>query len=88
MELSDFTSKMEIQPKIYLKDYDIEENEHFVKFVFLPYFKDIYTDLAEKSDNKTKGINKLIFTEVTSWRDKVSVFQPAWYPDGAALEDH
>ena len=31
--------------KIYLKDFDIEENEHFVKYVFIPYFKDIFKDL-------------------------------------------
>ena len=50
--------------KIYLKDLDLEENEHFIKFVFMPYFNDIYNDLATKSDNKEKGINKIVFTEV------------------------
>jgi hypothetical protein len=50
--------------KIYLKDYDIEENEHFVKYVFIPYFKDIYRDLAERSDKKAKGINRIVFLEV------------------------
>ena len=53
-----------VPSKIYLKDFDIEENEHFVKYVFIPYFKDIYKDLAERSDKKAKGINKIGFLEV------------------------
>jgi hypothetical protein len=52
--------------KIYLKDFDIEENEHFVKYVFIPYFKDIYRDLAERSDKKAKGINRIVFIEVNT----------------------
>ena len=51
--------------KIYLKDYDIEENEHFVKYVFVPYFRDIFKDLAERSDKKQKGINRVVFLEVS-----------------------
>jgi hypothetical protein len=51
--------------KIYLKDYDIEQNEHFVKYVFIPYFKDIFRDLAERSDKKQKGINRIVFIEVS-----------------------
>jgi len=27
--------------------------------VCLPYFKDIYKDLASRSDNKSKGVNKI-----------------------------
>ena len=50
--------------KIFLKDFDIEENEHFVKYVFIPYFKDIFKDLSERSDKKAKGINKMGFLEV------------------------
>lgn len=34
-------------------------NEDFKKNVAIPYFKDIYKDLVQQSDNKTKGINKL-----------------------------
>ena len=51
--------------RILLKDFDLEQNEHFIKFVFIPYFKDIYNDLADKSDKKSKGVNKIVFTEVT-----------------------
>ncbi len=47
-----------------MKDFDIEENEHFVKHVFIPYFKDIYRDLAERSDKKSSGINRIVFIEV------------------------
>jgi hypothetical protein len=54
----------EVSTKIYLKDFDIEQNEHFVKYVFIPYFKDIYKDLSERSDKKAKGINKIGFLEV------------------------
>lgn len=50
--------------KIFLKEFDLEQNEHFIKFVFIPYFKDIYTDLAKKSYAKESGINKVVFTEV------------------------
>jgi hypothetical protein len=32
--------------------------------VFIPYFKDIFNDLMEKSDRKGKGINKVVFQEV------------------------
>ena len=62
-----------IPEKIYLKDFDIEENEHFVKYVFIPYFKDIYKDLAERSDKKTKGINKVAFLEVSVLKVVISI---------------
>ena len=50
--------------KIILKDYDLESNAHFIQFVFIPYFKDIYNDLASKSDKSSKGISKIVFSEV------------------------
>jgi len=52
------------QNKIYLKDQDIDENSDFIELVFLPYFKDIYKDLGDRSQSKGKGINKMIFIEV------------------------
>lgn len=58
-------SSSDAYDKIFLKDFDLEQNEHFIKFVFIPYFKDIYNDLADKSDKKSKGVNKIVFTEVT-----------------------
>ena len=42
----------------------MEQNEHFIKYVFIPYFKDIYSDLAQRSDKKNKGINKVVLLEV------------------------
>ena len=36
--------------KVFLKDNDVKQNEHFVQHVFLPYFKDIYKDLVARSD--------------------------------------
>jgi len=41
------------------------ETEDFKLKVCLPYFKDIYTDLVGRSDQKTKGINKISFIEYT-----------------------
>ena len=40
-------------------------NEDFKKNVAIPYFKDIYKDLVQWSDNKQKGINKLSILTVT-----------------------
>lgn len=50
--------------KVFLKEYDIQQNEHFVQHVFLPYFKDIYKDLAARSEKPHLGINRLAFFEV------------------------
>jgi hypothetical protein len=47
--------------RIILKEYDLESNAHFIQFVFIPYFKDIFNDLASKSDKSGKGINKIVF---------------------------
>ena len=41
-------------------------NEDFKKNVAIPYFKDIYKDLVQQSDNKTKGINKLSILTVST----------------------
>lgn len=40
-------------------------NEEFKKNVAIPYFKDIYKDLVQWSDNKTKGINKVSILTVS-----------------------
>jgi hypothetical protein len=40
-------------------------NEDFKKNVAIPYFKDIFKDLVQQSDNKTKGINKLSILTVS-----------------------
>ena len=48
MSPSNFNSQDD--SKVFLKEYDIEQNEHFVQYVFLPYFKDIYKDLSARSD--------------------------------------
>jgi hypothetical protein len=52
--------------KIELVDDSIALNEEFKKNVAIPYFKDIYKDLVQWSDNKNKGINKVsILTVIT-----------------------
>jgi hypothetical protein len=40
-------------------------NEDFKKNVAIPYFKDIYKDLVQWSDNKQKGINKVSILTVS-----------------------
>ena len=41
------------------------ETEDFKLKVCLPYFKDIFSDLVCRSDNKSKGINRISFIEYT-----------------------
>jgi len=41
-------------------------NEDFKKNVAIPYFKDIYKDLVQQSDNKSKGVNKLSILTVST----------------------
>ena len=53
--------------KIELVDDSIALNEEFKKNVAIPYFKDIYKDLVQWSDNKTKGINKVSILTVTTY---------------------
>ena len=57
-------SKMTDQ-KIELVDDTQVLNEDFKKNVAIPYFKDIYKDLVQQSDNKSKGINKLSILTVS-----------------------
>ena len=39
--------------------------EEFKKKVAVPYFKDIYRDLVQQSEQKEKGINKVTFLSVS-----------------------
>lgn len=48
-----------LQGRIELVDDSLTLNEEFKKNVAIPYFKDIYKDLVQWSDNKSKGINKV-----------------------------
>ena len=57
--LNDLTGKIE------LIDDNIIFNEEFKKNVAIPYFKDIYKDLAAQSDAKSKGINKVSILNVS-----------------------
>lgn len=52
--------------KIELVDDSISLNEEFKKNVAIPYFKDIYKDLVQWSDNKNKGINKVSILTVNN----------------------
>jgi len=57
--LQDLTGKIE------LIDDNIILNEEFKRNVAIPYFKDIYKDLAAQSDSKSKGINKVSILTVS-----------------------
>ena len=47
-----------LEGKIEIAD-DEDQNEEFKKTIAIPYFKDIFKDLVQWSDNKTKGINRV-----------------------------
>jgi hypothetical protein len=51
--------------RIELVDDSLTLNEEFKKNVAIPYFKDIYKDLVQWSDNKSKGINKVSILTVS-----------------------
>ena len=55
----------DLSGKIELIDDNIILNEEFKKNVAIPYFKDIYKDLAAQSDAKSKGINKVSILNVS-----------------------
>ena len=48
-----------------LVDSNIILNDEFKKNVAIPYFKDIFKDLAAQSDSKSKGINKVTILNVS-----------------------
>ena len=52
--------------KIELVEDLIVQNEEFKKNVAIPYFKDIYKDLVNQSDDKNKGINKVAILTVSA----------------------
>ena len=56
---------VEIAAQIDLVDDNIILNDDFKKNVAIPYFKDIYKDLAARSDSKSKGINKVTLMDVS-----------------------
>lgn len=58
------------ETKIELVDDTQVLNEDFKKNVAIPYFKDIYKDLVQQSDNKSKGINKLSILTVSLRREE------------------
>lgn len=45
--------------RLVIPDFSEIESEQFKKEVVIPYFKDIYKDLASRSDKKSAGINKV-----------------------------
>ena len=65
------TALQDLTGKIELIDDSIILNEEFKKSVAIPYFKDIYKDLAAQSDAKSKGINKVSVLNVSSLLAKV-----------------
>lgn len=45
--------------RLIIEDFSEIESEQFKKDIVIPYFKDIYKDLASRSDKKSSGINKV-----------------------------
>jgi len=41
-------------------------NKEYLRKVVYPYFSDIYDDLAQRSDELDKGIDKVTFLDVRS----------------------
>jgi hypothetical protein len=71
-----------MQGRIELVDDSLTLNEEFKKNVAIPYFKDIYKDLVQWSDNKTKGINKvsvLTVSHIQCLNMVYIVFTTTWY---------
>ena len=56
---------LDLTIKIELIDENIIFNDSFKRDVAIPYFKEIYKDLAAKSDAKTKSINKVSVMNVS-----------------------
>ena len=50
-------SQVDDDDKLAFQEQDTDEE--FKQKICLPYFKDIYKDLVERSDNPAKGINKI-----------------------------
>ena len=64
-------SLADLSGRIELIDDNIILNEEFKKNVAIPYFKDIYKDLAAQSDAKSKGINKVSILNVSPPTSKI-----------------
>ena len=57
---SDDGSTMPVgDPETQIQFQEIQSNQDFKVKICLPYFKDIYKDLQERSDQPEKGINKI-----------------------------
>ena len=52
--------------RLVIHDFSSIESETFKKEIVIPYFKDIYRDLASRSDKKSSGINKV--TIIDYWQ--------------------
>ena len=52
--------------RLVIHDFSSIESESFKKDIVIPYFKDIYRDLASRSDKKSSGINKV--TMIDYWQ--------------------
>ena len=67
MVQADNNKKISQQPEVFqklsLQFTEPVHDEDFKLKVCLPYFKDIYKDLCSRSDDKSKGINKISFSD-------------------------
>ncbi len=54
---------MDSPTQIEVPEFSSVESETFKKEIVIPYFKDIFKDLAQRSDKKEKGVNKVTVIE-------------------------
>ena len=77
--------------KIELADDRLLDNEEFKKSIAIPYFKDVYKDLASRGvssgkDDKKKGVDQTAFLGVSFLMVFTRlVYKHPWYNWGAAL---
>jgi hypothetical protein len=63
IKVDDFEGNDQEFDKLEIVEAFVIDNEDFKKNVVIPYFKDIYKDLVQRSDDKNKGINRIAMME-------------------------
>ncbi len=59
-----FQDKADAQDNIILETIDEKQDQDFIKNFALPYFKDLFTDLAVRDSKEKNYISKVILQEV------------------------
>ena len=59
------TEQSSTQTKLFLREYDPQKFSDFVKKGFMPYFRDIFKELCERSHSENETISKNTFVDVS-----------------------